>query len=333
MKITKNIALIIAGALIVVGLILCGISFAMTGGDFMVYNTNENYVERNCDFDASEVKEIVLDEYSRNVHLISSSDEKIHITVYENEKVNYEIDVTDDDILNVSYHSNMKWYDYIGINIDITHVDTTIAVPYGYKGNIRFEISSGKVDATGINIDGKMSGSAKSGNVNLSDITLTGSLKIDTNSGSIEMNDCLVGGDISTECTSGDVELKNITGINYTLKANSGSIRGRLLTSRNNGFLTANATSGKIEISNSSFDGDINIECNSGDIELDTVSGENITLNATSGEITAIIYGSEKDYRIDTDSSSGNINSPRSSSGKKTLSATTHSGYIYIAFK
>lgn len=330
MKKSTKIALITASIFILCGFAFCIASVAASGGSWKAYQTDRNYVRRECTFETDAISSIFLSDLSADVRFEKSVDSNLHITYYESEKTFYDIGTSSDGTLSVIYHSNRNWYDYIGFHIDFRDYTTVISVPDGFSGDISVKLSSGDIRITGFTLDGSLTAESTSGDVQMSDFICTGNLKIQQTSGDFEGRK-LSAASLSIKHTSGDIEIDRLVTGGLSLTSVSGDIE--VENSEILADCTLHSTSGELSLSDTQIGGRLTCESTSGDIVAERISLEEAFFSSTSGDIHATVLGSFSDYHVEAKTTSGRIRIPENGNGDRTIQAKTTSGNISVYFR
>lgn len=323
MKKSSIILLCTAFACIIIGICFCSAAIGVAGGDISNFYTEEQYVQKTVEFSRDEVTSLVFTDVSFDVRVIPSVDSMLHITYYENDKIYYSFDNVDS-TLTVKYHSNAKWYDFIGIRINPQDTTVIIAVPTGFE-NISLQTTSGDIYLDGTSELSILKIKSTSGAVSVRSAS-TVSLDIHTTSGDIEI-ESLTAKNTDISSTSGDVETENFSSNVLEISTMSGDISAK--RAKISEKLLVSTTSGNINISANSPAGTVMCEAVSGNITLALPSCESAKLTSTSGNIKMFIDAAE-DYSITTSTVSGSVRVPASAHGEKEIYVKTTSGNINI---
>ncbi len=315
MRTSKKNAIIIAGIMIVAGLVISVGAMAVRGFDFTTINT-VSFVTNTYTID-EEFSNISINGDECDVRLLPSEDESCKVVCYENDKVYHSVEVKDD-TLTIERHDNRKWYEYIGvywrnmeIKVYLPEKEYTSLYAKNQSGDIvipeNFSFDSADVQSTsgGINftasVKGELSTKTTSGELYVGKTTPS-KLNAQSKSGELAIEDVTVQETITFNATSGDVELSGI-------KCKS---------------ITGGTTSGGVDFSDVITSENISIECSSGDVELYKCDADSLWLQTKSGNVSGTFL-TEKIFLTDT--SSGDIDVPHSASGGK-CEITTTSGDI-----
>ena len=277
MKTARNITLIIAAALIVIGLVIALIGLFLL--DFKVDRLEAmELVEKTYPIqgDFSNIS-ILTSDY--DVNLLLAEDGVPRLAAKEARRVRHSMEVTDG-TLSIQIQDDRGFRDRIGIFIqspsmtlylpessyETLLIETTsgdISIPDSFtftdaalKSNsgsigsaanvtnrLSSEATSGSVTLSNAAV-GFVEASANSGSVVLSDITAD-TLEIETTSGSIHLRDILASCSLSLSSTSGGIRLSKCDAPEIQIKTTSGSVTGQLLTPK---YFQVDTNSGTVSV-------------------------------------------------------------------------------------
>ena len=315
MRTSKKNVIIIAGIMIVAGLIISVGAMAVRGFDFTTMNTVS--FETNTYTIDEEFSNISINGEECDVILLPSEDESCKVVCYENDKVYHSVEVKDD-TLTIERHDNRKWYEYIGVywgNMEIEvylpekeykslyakNQSGDIVIPEHFSfDSVDIQTTSGCINFTAL-VKGELFTKTTSGDAYIGKTTPS-KLSAQSKSGELTMEDVTVQETITFSATSGDVELSGIKGQS----------------------ITGETKSGVVDFSDVITSDNIRIESSSGDVELYKCDAASLWLQTRSGNVTGTFL-TEKIFLTDT--SSGDIEVPHSASGGK-CEITTTSGDI-----
>lgn len=310
MKSLTRTLLIVAGALIGTGFVLALVGFAIGGFSWNALNTAGPYDEKSQSYNAAEVSGITVDAKGCDVVLVGTDADEIKITYYENKNGTWNLEKSADGKLSAEYQSSRDWFN-LSFGLTTGERAITIAVPAKYAGTIEAVAASGDVDA--------------------SKLQLAKELTLSSASGSLKLTDVSANGKIAADAKSGDIDAKNISANNdLDLTASSGSVT--LTSGRITGNLTMLANSGDLKVTQTNADGKISLGAQSGGVSVKALSGNDIDLEAGSGDVRGSIIGKATDFTITANANSGDQNIGNSTGGSKHLNVSTNSGDIEIEF-
>lgn len=213
----------------IIALALCFVmsSFALAGCS----GESEPFKKKNFTPD-TQVNGINLDVRDREIEVVLSKDEQVHIQYSENSKEYYEISVSDGNLLTMVNASNKEWTDYIG------------GKPSAEDRKIVLQVPTALLDTVTL--------STTNEDVSLPVFAVTESIDISTNGGNITFESLDVGNTLTLTAKNGDIS-GTVVG-SYDDFAIQSEIK------KGDSNLPNNKESGKKMLNVTSNNGDINIE-------------------------------------------------------------------------
>ena len=213
----------------IIALALCFVmsSFALAGCS----GESEPFKKKNFTPD-TQVNGINLDVRDREIEVVLSKDEQVHIQYSENSKEYYEISVSDGNLLTMVNASNKEWTDYIG------------GKPSAEDWKIVLQVPTALLDTVIL--------STTNEDVFLPVLAVTGSIDVSTNGGNITFENLDVGNTLTLTVKNGDIS-GTVAG-SYDDFAIQSEIK------KGDSNLPNNKESGKKMLNVTSNNGDINIE-------------------------------------------------------------------------
>lgn len=173
------------------------------------------------------------------------------------------------------------------------------------------------------------------GDIKVSDLTVDGS--INTSTGDIILNNNKMG-NMVFEVSTGDIYINNCTMKSLETNASTGEVN--ISDSTCNGKYYSRTSTGDVIINNSELDS-FNLEGSTSDVNVKNTRINNITISTSTGDISMILKGEEKEYSFDIDTSTGDIEIgqdefedrySKHTDGNKQISISTSTGDIEIDF-
>ena len=213
----------------IIALALCFVmsSFTLAGCS----GESEPFKKKNFTPD-TQVNGINLDVRDREIEVVLSKDEQVHIQYSENSKEYYEISVSDGNLLTMVNASNKEWTDYIG------------GKPSAEDRKIVLQVPTALLDTVIL--------STTNEDVFLPVLAVTGSIDVSTNGGNITFENLDVGNTLTLTVKNGDIS-GTVAG-SYDDFAIQSEIK------KGDSNLPNNKESGKKMLNVTSNNGDINIE-------------------------------------------------------------------------
>ncbi|NLE24629.1 MAG: DUF4097 family beta strand repeat protein [Clostridiaceae bacterium] len=297
--------------------------FNISKGSGLIFGFGKKYEIndiRETDLDSANT--IIVRTTSANTSILPSDNRKIETSLVGNVRSTspdyvpkLEITKSGDTII---IEEKRKGFAIIGFNWENVNLD--ISIPKSFKGDIRYEGTSGDFDSSDLDIDNFIfrlsSGNARLDNITLKndlDFTSTsGDITIDrlkarnftlqSSSGNKKLSDISVKDKFNINSTSGDTELKGINSDELRIDSTSGviNIDGIKLE-----LLSVESKSGNVNVDD--FEGSAQIEVTSGNIKLSVDEAKKeIYLKASSGNVE-LEMPSNTGFTLDSKFSSGNI--------------------------
>ena len=213
----------------IIALALCFVmsSFALAGCS----GESEPFKKKNFTPD-TQVNGINLDVRDREIEVVLSKDEQVHIQYSENSKEYYEISVSDGNLLTMVNASNKEWTDYIG------------GKPSAEDRKIVLQVPTALLDTVIL--------STTNEDVFLPVLAVTGSIDVSTNGGNITFENLDVGNTLTLTVKNGD--------ISGTVAGSYDDFAMQSEITKGYSNLPNNKESGKKMLNVTSNNGDINIE-------------------------------------------------------------------------
>ncbi|MFA5421987.1 MAG: DUF4097 family beta strand repeat-containing protein [Bacilli bacterium] len=308
------VPLIVAGALIVLGGTIAGISAAAAGG-FAFLSTAEPYVERIINVEANDV-DIIVNEVNNKVVVVGSeAATTVSISVFENTYEYYVSSESETDFT-INYHYDVPWPKRI-FYFPVNPRAMTVTIPANYNGSLDINTTNGELDVDNISLVGELDLETVNGLIAANDVTVASDVAVRTTNSKIELTNITAPGDISTESDNAAIILTNLEAANIDSQTTNGMIDADEIRSTNKLSLTT--TNGLVDVNGIDIDKEIRL----------------ITVN---GEVKGNVKGPSSDYDVDSRTTNGmnnlsGYNSQIPTTADKLLYVRTENGAINIVFK
>ncbi len=292
-----KIWLIVAGCLVVAGLLLFTSVMMANGWDFTKLSTSKYETNTYTLDDAFSKIHIYTDE--ADVLFTPSEDNICKVVCYEMKNAKHLVDVQNDSLY-IRTHNNKKWYEYIGINFGSPKI--TVSLPQIQYDALFINSSTGDVDIPKDFQFGILDVSVDTGDVT-NFASATDIMKIAT--------------------STGNIRVENVTAntINFTV-----STGDTYLTDIRCNKLESKGSTGGISLKNVIATEQFSIDRSTGDVKFDRCDAPEIFVKTDTGDVTGSLL-SEKVFITKT--STGKIKVPQSASGGK-CSIVTSTGDIRL---
>lgn len=302
MKTSKKILLIIATALVGVGIITGIVGFGLTGGDIMAFNMTKNVTN------SYEVSDGFLDIYiesgTADVNILASDDGVCRVNCEETDNLYHTVTV-ENGTLKILKKDIRKWYHHIGIfwgKMEITvylpEEAYTVLTLKGNTGNVKMSesLTFGVVDIE-----------ADTGDIDVYSKVI-GQVAVSTDTGKININNAHVDS-LKAKASTGKVTVVNSEANTLTIKTSTGKVYLKDVTCRN---MHAETSTGGVSAENVIADVDAVIRCSTGDVKLVGFDAQLINIKTDTGDVYGELL-SDKIFTTETDT--GKVNVPRSEQG------------------
>ncbi|SCW35346.1 Putative adhesin [Ruminococcaceae bacterium YRB3002] len=309
-KVTKVI-LITAGSLILLGIILTVIGFAVLSNTAKKATSKVEYTHKE-EVITEDIRNLNINEISENVEIRPSENGEIKVDYYDADNYMHQIE-TKGDTLEISvktYSDDSPWWKRFSFHIDIDGImteskdhPTVIYLP---------EDSFGKLNITNISGDVKIPE-----NYSFDDVT------IETTSGDV-WSYCVATGNTNIASVSGELDIRNIKASGLKVDTTSGNVtmNGCKVSDK----IDIDTISGEVSLTDVES-GHTKIETISGDIRLRTLVTDTADITTTSGDVTGTIAGV---HEYDVDTTSGDVELPSSIKGEPLIKIDTVSGDVEL---
>ena len=282
MKKAKKISLIAAAVLILAGCAVSGTAYALSGFDITKFNSIQ-YSEKEYEF-TEDIENIHIEAVECDVQLITSSDGKCHVTVYDSEDIYHKVNA-ENGTLEIIRYDDRKWWERMDIDFFSEEMVITVALPKNefdklyaesVSGDVKvgqeFSFDSAELITTSGDVD--FSGEAEteievstvSGDITISGVD-TQRAFIETTSGEVKLKS-VIADKAEITSVSGDITFDGCDGKEFDIETTSGDVKGTLLSGKD---FSTDTVSGDIDLPKAEENGTFNVVTVSGDIKLKTV--------------------------------------------------------------
>lgn len=324
MKKATRIGLIVGGGLVVLGLVVSAVGFAIARGDFGNLLPAPARTEKAEDFKGDGIENLVVEADYQNIEIVASVDDDLHVTYYESKTDDYSLSVNNATLTIKKAHQ--PWWKSIGF-FNYAPKTMTVAIPD---------------TLTAVSAD------ADAGSLSVDSVALAGDLRIDSDAGAVKVSD-ISAGDIKISSDAGNVKLTRVSAKNVTVEASAGSVKWEDVSCNN---VDVDSDAGKVDFENVSC-GDVTVSSDAGAVKLQdlTASEAKISTDAGKIEFTALsvakslelstdfgairgtIQGVMSDFTITSSVDFGSSNLPSSyQGGNKLLKVEADSGSVNVDF-
>jgi len=280
---------------LLIGLAVVLIVSTTTSSDLFVVD-DENYTFYEKDYEFDELSSFYLDFDNRNVNILESEDNKVHLKYYIHDKDLVEYEVSEKEL---NFTISRKWY-YNIFSFDIfsskEYFKVYLYIPSGMNINILdVSTSNGKVDFDVDNIFDIIRLTSSNGRIDISNLTAT-NIKASTSNGDITLNDITINDFINLDSSNGDIILSSVTAKEIEADTSNGKIDAQDIISDD---IVLDSSNGRIYLSVKGDKDDyrVTLSTSNGDKIYDGLKIESGTVN-TSGTKFISIDSSNGDVEV-----------------------------------
>lgn len=340
MKKGKKITLIVAGCMVLAGLIIAAVGLAAVQFDvsrFCTVNSEmvhyENYETVHYEIEEG-FHHISIAGAGSDVHLYPSEYDTCRVVCTETKGITFDVGVKDD-TLYIQRQGSSAWQLQFGVFLGETGISVYLPEDayealtiHTSSGNITVpeDFSFTSVDARSASgeitllpsVNGEQSVSSQSGNIHVKN-TAPESLTIQSSSGEITLEKVNVRTELQVKSTSGDIAFTDVKGQAVTVSASSGeSTLSKVTADGSMGLKTTSgdmklrnidaealsiqSVSGEADIENGDVKSELQVKSTSGDMTFTDVKGKAAAVTTSSGEILFTRVIAEDSMRLETTS-------------------------------
>lgn len=166
----------------IISLVLCLMlgSFILAGcGD-----SGEPFEEKEYTAEG-QIKAIDLDVRDREIEVMRSGDEQVHIQYSENDKEYYDISVSDEAVLTMTGASDKDWTDYIGGKPSAENRKIILQIPDALLENLTLSTTNEDITLPELAVTGNISVSSNGGNIVFGNLDVGDGLYLTVKNGDI----------------------------------------------------------------------------------------------------------------------------------------------------
>jgi DUF4097 and DUF4098 domain-containing protein YvlB len=264
MRTEKKIAILVAIALVVLGMIIAFAAMVLAKFDMTKMVNTAAFEEKTYDI-SDDYEDISIKIKGQDLQILKSADKDTHFVCYENEKETFDVEVSGKKL---EIEHKVKIEPFVGIHIGETVKPCKLYLPKDIYDDLTGEFGSTDVviDEGFTFEDVKLE--TGSGDITISDLK-TDDIKLHSGSGEITLKDTVCTDKMSIDTGSGDITLDSCDAFDMEFKTGSGDITGTILSAKT--FETRTG-SGDVTIPEDGNGGKCYAKTGSGDITFKVVT-------------------------------------------------------------
>lgn len=299
---SKKTSLIIAGALVLVGLVVFGGAVVASGGDFTklgISNFQTNVHEISEQFDS-----VSINSKTADIRFLPASNGQSKVVCYERESVKHSVSVQGG-VLEIKAVDEREWYEYLG---GFGEETLTIYLPQSEYGALTIQSDTSDIDIPQNFRFDSVDISVSTGDVECL-ASVTGALKIKTSTGDIELEN-MSANSIELSVSTGEVSVEDVNclgEIKITVSTGKAELENVAC-----GSLVSKGDTGDIALKNVIASGKFTIERSTGDVRFERSDASEIFVKTDTGSVRGTLL-TGKVFTAKTDT--GRIDLPRTETG------------------
>ena len=335
MKKGKKAAIIVAAALIVIGLLICFLGFSAMEYDYTGLNT-ANFVT-NSNVITESFSHIEVDVETADVHFVRADDSSCKIVSKETDKITCSAAVENDTLV-IRELDRRQWYDHIGIFWG--EIEITVYLPKTEYETLSIISNTGDIEAAKDFSFGNAEIVTNTGDVSFSaavknqleitsdtgDIIAQGlspqTLRLKTDTGSIAASSLKIHEDVQIVTDTGNITVSSLE-IHEDIQIGTDTGKVEISDAECANFF-AESDTGDIMMENVIVSGEVRMESRTGDIRLLACDADTLSIETDTGDVSGTLL-TEKVYITQTDT--GDIDVPKTIKGGR-CEVTTDTGDI-----
>ena len=119
--------------------------------------SNEAFAKKSYTAEGKEITEICIDVRDRQIEVVLSPDNQVHIDYFESSKEYYNISVSDNHTLTMTAASNKKWKDYIGGKSAAGSRKILLQVPNALLTALKLSTTNEDISLPALTVNGNIS--------------------------------------------------------------------------------------------------------------------------------------------------------------------------------
>ena len=303
MKKGTKVAMIVASALLLGGIIVYCTAMSILKWDFKKLSTSK--LETNTFEITDDFQNISITTDTSDITFAPSEDGKVSVVCREHSSSKHSVTVTDG-TLTVKLNNTRKWYEYIGINFDSSEI--TVYLPKTTYASLPIKNSTSDIKIPGDFTFETVNISGSTGDVRLG-ATATGLIKIRLSTGDINLEG-LSARALDLAVSTGKIFLSDIE-CKEELKINV-STGDSVLDNVSCGSLISEGDTGKIKMTDVIASGMFDIERSTGDVIFERCDASELHIETDTGKVKGSLL-SDKIFIYETDT--GRVELPRTADG------------------
>ena len=149
-------------------------------------STKQNvFTEKNYTTDSSQIQTINIDAIDRKIDIELSDDNQIYIDYYESEQEFFNIAVSDDHTLTMSYNTEKQWTDYVGFSAPLQNRTIRVRIPQNLLSSLIIKTTNEDITLPSLTVTDSVSMYVNHGNIQFDTLDAGNAISLETKNGNI----------------------------------------------------------------------------------------------------------------------------------------------------
>jgi len=322
---------IIAAILLVAGLGIAFVGFAIGGFDIKRISTVPPYEQRMY-MEKETVNAIHLNDENVRVVFSSSTEDYVRVDYFENKNETYAIENVNGKLSITKEIKGRLGQTFFAIDFTTEDIRIVITVPESFRGDVFLKTSNSSVELSDLIAD-NVRVDTSNGRINVKKTDVLGILELSTSNASIFTEQVMVSDSAVLHSSNGkiSVEHSDFSGKVVGITSNAG-FNFKEVSAESYDLKTSN---GKISLQDVMAKENILLKTSNSSIEVMAVEvGESLVCTTSNGRISGSVVGEMSDFSIFSKTSNGNNNLPgETKDGEKIAEFKTSNANIEIIFE
>lgn len=172
-------------------------------------DNSDSFESKKYSTEAEKISDVNIEVRDKEIEVLISDDDKIHIDYSESSNEYYNISVTNDNVLTMTSEYDKEWNDFIGRKTEDKNRKISLQLPDNILSSLKLTTTNENITLCAFTVTDNISLSTNNGNIDFDDLNAGKELKLESKNGNI--NGTVVGGyddySISCKIKKGDTNL------------------------------------------------------------------------------------------------------------------------------
>ena len=149
-------------------------------------DSGDSFESKSYTANAGEASAVNIDVKDREIEVLLSEDDQIHIDYSESDKEYYSISVSDDNVLTMTSVNDKEWTDYIGKKTASENRKISLKLPDELLASLELSTTNENISVCAISVTDSISIYTNGGDINFDELNVVNDLKLETKNGNID---------------------------------------------------------------------------------------------------------------------------------------------------